>query len=372
MGSPREDCLHARFCRKWWKSLDSGTEMALHERGKANEFFLKELTAEEPSTKHTFKERGFVDVAWDWQHSEGSWFTTLQIVDPGSAPLSWDASSPFKLGYDFYFKCEMEQILVNVEILEQEFLENLPDLKKLFIEIYHEGSEKLQGKPPEDHTRRMILKINALCEGMISETIYNHLSSFLAVFFRILAVKSSELNLAKEITVMDARKEFFLEELNKPGKDARKEFFFKELNKPGKKHTYPMKVFYDLRLQGLVPVMVTKETSFTKPITVLQLDDPYWLFVRKKRCLFQPGYKHYFQDEKFEELEMEFRKHLPVLRFFFVEAIGQHQLPMKWKIYAHFEVDMTLDTIDNLVAHFFAAFFTILEDKSSMSVQTMT
>ena len=70
---------------------------------------------------------------------------------------------------------------------------------------------------------------------------------------------------------------------------------------------------------------------------------------------------------------MEFRKHLPVLRFFFVEAIGQHQLTMKWKIYAHFEVDMTLDTIDNLVAHFFAAFFTILEDKSStLSVQTMT
>ena len=59
--------------------------MAFNERGKANEFFLKELKAEKPSTnhlvtegvKHTLKKRGFVDVAWGWQHSDGSWFTTL-------------------------------------------------------------------------------------------------------------------------------------------------------------------------------------------------------------------------------------------------------------------------------------------------------
>ena len=150
-----------------------------------------------------------------------------------------------------------------------------------------------------------------------------------------------------------------------------------------------MKVFYDLRFQGWVDVLVTKKTYGTKPFTVLQLLDPGWLFFRKKRCPFKPGYDHYFQGKKHEhkngywqnnvvrtrELEMEFRKHLPVLRFLFVDAMEQHQFSsvMGWQIYAHFEGDMTLETIDNLVAHFFAAFFTILEDKSSkLSVQTMT
>ena len=216
---------------------------------------------------------------------------------------------------------------------------------------------------------------------MTSETIDNRLSSFLAVFFRILAVKSSELNTTKEITVMDDRKEFFL----------------KELNQAKKIHTNPMKLFYNLRFQGWGDVLVTKKTYLTEPFTALQVLDPGWLFFRKTWCPFKKGYDYYFQGKKHEyingymqntvvrtrELEMEFRKHLPVLRFLCVDAMEQHQLPdtakedhrssMGWEIYAHFEGDMTLETIDNLVANFFAAFFTILEDKSStLSVQTMT
>ena len=127
--------------------------MVFNEQKRANEFFLKELKAEEPSTylpifkgrKHALKKRGFVDVAWGKQKYDNSWFTTLQILDPGSAPLSWDPSSPFKQGYDYYVKC---------------------------------GTQKNR-------------------EGMIeqddvtSENIDNLLSRFWAVFLRILAVKSS-------------------------------------------------------------------------------------------------------------------------------------------------------------------------------------
>ena len=61
----------------WWEDLAKGTEMAFTKQKIANDFFLKELKAEEPSTydfieegkKHDLKKRGFVDVAWGKQMS---------------------------------------------------------------------------------------------------------------------------------------------------------------------------------------------------------------------------------------------------------------------------------------------------------------
>ena len=131
------------------------------------------------------------------------WFTTLQILDPGSAPLSCDPSSPFKLGYDYYVKWEkrknkdglIEKILVNTEELESEFRKHLPYLKNLFIEEYYEGHEQLRGTPKEDHRRSMIHMINAHFENDITpEEIDNLLASFLAAFIPILEVQSSKMS----------------------------------------------------------------------------------------------------------------------------------------------------------------------------------
>ena len=71
MVSPGQDCLHAWFCQKWWRNLARGADMAFIKTNRANEFFLTELKAEEPSTYnvitdgklHALKKRGFVDVS---------------------------------------------------------------------------------------------------------------------------------------------------------------------------------------------------------------------------------------------------------------------------------------------------------------------
>ena len=78
-----------------------------------------------------------------------------------------------------------------------------------------------------------------------------------------------------------------------------------------------------------------------------------------------------------EELEEEFRKHLPALRNLFVHKLCEthdqlpetakedHRPSMLYMINAHFENDSIPEAIETLAASFLAPFFTILEDKSS-------
>ena len=390
MGAPVEDCLHMRFCQEWWRNLERDTEMAVKETNGANELFLKELNAEKPSSTfhitfgelHALRKRGFVDVARGKQMYGEQSFTALQILDPGSAPLAWDPSSPFKLGYDYYAKWEdhenddgsMKKILVHSQELKEEFLKNLPNPKHLFIWEYYEGHEQLRGNAKNDHRRPMISKINALFDDdMNEETIDNLLCNFLAVFFRILAVKSSELKPSKEITVMDDRKEFFLTAL-----------------KTAKQTTYTETSgrLYDLKERGFFDVIVAKDTYNKKSFTALQILDPG--SAQFSQALWSPmklGYDYYGKCEKHEdgngrvqnifvhtkELEMEFRKHLPDLKNLFIhpncerheQLRGTAKEDMIYMINAHFENDITPETIDNLLATFLAAFFTILEVQGS-------
>ena len=394
----------------WWEDLAKGTEMAFTKQKIANDFFLKELKAEESSTydfiyegkKHDLKKRGFVDAAWGKQrfgdpwYTKGffdepdgkqkydlamskpgfkdPWFTTLQILDPGSAPLSCDPSSPFKLGYDYYVKWEkrknkdglIEKILVNTEKLKAEFRKHMPNLKNLFIGEYQEGHEQLGGTPTEDPRRPMIYMIQAHFEnGKTSEDIVNLLSRFLAVFFRILAVKSSALK-----TVMDNRKKFFLAALNTAKKQT---------------YTETSEGIYDLKETGFFDVIVRKDTYNKKSVTALQILNPGSAkFSQAGWSPIKPGYDYYAKCEKHEddndlvqnifvnteELKTEFRKHMPDLEDLFIEEYHEEHKQLRdtaeedmiYMITAHFENGITSETIDNLLATFFAAFFTILED----------
>ena len=86
------------------------TEMAINNRKSAKEFFLKELKAAKQCGRvYSLKERGCDDVKVGTAVYDNKSITALRILHPGLAPFSQHASSPFKLGYDYYDMCEKHQ-----------------------------------------------------------------------------------------------------------------------------------------------------------------------------------------------------------------------------------------------------------------------
>ena len=96
-------------------------------------------------------DRGLVDVTKGIERYGNQRFKVLNIFYPGSALLSMNVRSPFKLGYAYYDDWKKaagrngrtENILVHEDELEIEFRKHLPDLKHLFIHHYYEGHIKI-------------------------------------------------------------------------------------------------------------------------------------------------------------------------------------------------------------------------------------
>ena len=359
-----------QFCREFWWDL---AKRVINEPKSAQDFFFTELQGAEQSTYrqtngvlYRLQERGFVDVTVGTTVRDT--FTVLQILDPGSVPLSQDVSSPFKFGYDYYAQCAkrqtskgcMKNILVHTQKLESEFRKHLPDLKDVFVHECDKEHEQLRGTAKEYHWRPMIHMIDAHFEtDMTPETL---LCRFLPAFFKILAVKSSEQNPAREITEMainnlKSAKEFFLKEL-------------KVAKQCGK--------VYSLTKRGFVDVTVAEDVYDNKSFTVLRILHPGSApFSQDASSPFKLGYDYYDQCEKHEELKIAFSEHLPDLKNVVVRkgykwhqqlrgtAKEDHWRPMIDMIDAQFENDMDPETIDNRPASFLAAFFRILEIKSS-------
>ena len=181
--------------------------IAITEPQTAKRFFLKQLKAAEQESYcqdygkiFRLKDRGLVDVTKGIEVYAQQRFTALHILYPGSALLSMNVFSPFKLGYESYDEWEkkkgdngrMQNILVHEQELKNEFRKHLPDLKHLFIHHYYEGHKMWAGNDPTCDDRIVkICSINALFElDMTPATIGNLLSKFLAAFFKILADKS--------------------------------------------------------------------------------------------------------------------------------------------------------------------------------------
>ena len=143
-----------QFCREFWWDL---AKRVINEPKSAQDFFFTELQGAEQSTYrqtngvlYRLQERGFVDVTVGTTMFDT--FTVLQILDPGSVPLSQDVSSPFKFGYDYYAQCAkrqdskgcMKNILVHTQELEIEFRKHLPDLKNVFVHECDKEHEQLR------------------------------------------------------------------------------------------------------------------------------------------------------------------------------------------------------------------------------------
>ena len=193
------------------------------------------------------------------------------------------------------------------------------------------------------------------------------------------------LNRVKESTVMEYRKIFFLKMLKEakqvtepevtPQERCRlyqKRMVMRDVPKDVLARLEKWKVaepdtevtWYALRERGFFDVRVRKKEDNRKSFTVLQVVDPG----RNVRSPFRKGYDYYVQCQNHEELKEEFRKHLPSLRNLFVDALFIHAFCKRhdqFMIDAHFEDDIIPEATDTLAASFLAAFFTILEDKSS-------
>ena len=140
-----------------------------------------------------------------------------------------------------------------------------------------------------------------------------------------------------------------------------------------------------LKETGFFDVIVRKDTYNKKSVTALQILNPGSAeFSQAGWSPIRPGYDYYAKCEKHEdnndrvqnifvnteELKTEFRKHMPDLEDLFIEEYHEEHKQLRdtakedmiYMITAHFENGITPETIDNLLATFFAAFFTILED----------
>ena len=155
-------------------------------------------------------------------------------------------------------------------------------------------------------------------------------------------------NRTKEGRVMVDLEDFFLEEL--------------QAVKPITREEVP--AFFLLQDRGLFNVQVSKEKQNSESFTVLTAIQPGDRFIQDGQSPHRIGYDYYVQRDKHKELAKEFRKHLPSLRFLFVQASPPSTDSSTDCIKAYFADGSFPEAFKTLAARFLAAFFRILEEKS--------